>query len=249
MEFVLQNVPLALLPGPRTDIRKCERAVRLCIACGHCVAACPTGALSLGAMSPAECLPVRRELDIGADALEQFLKSRRSCRNYKSQIVPRETLTRLLDTTRWAPSAKNEQPVHWMVIESPPEVHKLAGLTVEWLRETRNYPGIVSAWEQGHDMVLRKAPHLVIASAHPDNSKPDVDCAIALTYLDLAANALGLGTCWAGILMNAAKEHRPLIDALNLPEHHKVYGAMMLGLPAYSYFRIPQRQVAKVVWR
>ena len=224
-------------------------AARMCIHCGHCVAVCPHGALSLQNMSPNDCIPVHKELNSTLESTEQFLKSRRSIRSYKDKVVPRETLTRLLDTTRWAPSAKNEQPVHWLMIEKPEKVRKLAGLVVDWLRETNNYPGIVSSWEGGQDMVLRGAPHLAIAHADVESLKPDVDCIIALTYLEVAAHAIGLGTCWAGILMGAANTHQPLIEALKLPDNHKAYGAMMLGYPKYRYFRIPTRQAVKVKWR
>jgi len=224
-------------------------AARLCISCGHCVAVCPHQALSLEEMPSDDCTPIRKDLVIGQETAEQFLKTRRSIRVYRSKPVPREILSRLLDITRWAPSAKNEHPVHWLMIENPQEVQKLAGLTVDWLRETNNYPGIASAWEQGQDMVLRSAPHLAIAHADVKSIKPEADCIIALTYFDLAAHAMGLGTCWAGIFMGAANAHRPMIEALGLPQGHKVYGAMMLGFPKYRYFRIPQRQPARVAWR
>ncbi len=224
-------------------------ADRLCISCGHCVAVCPHEALSLEEMSPGDCTPLHKDLAIDTETVEQFLKSRRSIRVYRSKPVPREILGRLLDIARWAPSAKNEHPVNWLMIETPQEVCKLADLTVDWLRGTNNYPGIVSAWEQGKDMVLRSAPHLAIAHANVKSIKPETDCAIALTYFDLAAHAMGVGTCWAGIFMGAANAHQPLIETLALPKDHKVYGAMMLGFPKYRYFRIPQRRPAKVEWR
>ena len=224
-------------------------ADRLCISCGHCVAVCPHEALSLKEMSPADCAPVRKSLVIDVESAEQFLKSRRSIRTYRTEQVPHERLEKLLDTARWAPSAKNLQPVHWLVIEDPQMVQKLAALTVDWLRETNNYPGIVDAWDEGRDMVLRGAPHLAIAHADTNSLKPEVDCTIALTYLELAAHAMGLGTCWAGIFMGAAKAYQPLIAALALPEMHTVFGAMMLGFPKFRYFRIPARDDAKVEWR
>jgi len=224
-------------------------AQRLCINCGHCVSACPHQALSLQSMSSADCISVKKELQITPEQAGQFLKGRRSIRAYKDKPVPREKLEQIIDTTRWAPSARNIQPVHWLVVETPDEVRKLAGLVVEWLHGMNKLPGIVSAWEQGKDMVLRGAPHLVVAHAAEDGMKPVEDCTIAMTYLDLAAHSLGLGTCWAGFLMSAAREHQPLIDELHIPEGHRVYGAMMLGYPKILYPRIPLRASAKVEWR
>lgn len=224
-------------------------AAKFCIRCGHCVSVCPHGALSLKGINTEDCTPIHKELSISAIEAEQFLKARRSIRTYKDEVIPHDTLAHLIETTQWAPSAKNKQPVNWLIIKKPAEVQKIAGLVVDWLRETDNYPAIVSAWDQGKDMVLRHAPHLAIAYASTGSLMPDVDCTIALTYLDMAANSMGIGTCWAGILMGAANAHQPLIDELGLPENHKVYGAMMLGYPKYKYFRIPQRNSAKIEWR
>jgi len=224
-------------------------AARLCIHCGHCLAVCPHGALSLDTAKPEECQPLDTKTAPSPAACAHMLKARRSIRTYRQTPVPHETLLAMLDLTRWAPSAKNEQAIHWMMITNPAEVKRLAGLTVDWLRTTGSYPGIVAAWDQGADMVLRAAPHLAIAHAEQNSLKPEVDASIALTYLDLAAASMGVGACWAGILMGAAQVHAPLLEALALPAGHRVYGAMMLGFAKFRYFRIPPRAALKVSWR
>lgn len=225
-------------------------APRICINCGHCLAVCPHGALTFKGQGPESCLPLDRKLGPSPEAAAQLLRSRRSIRTYKDKPVPREVLEELLDISRWAPSAKNAQPTKWLVIESAAEMKRLIDLTVEWLRETNAFPGVVSAWEQeGRDLVLRAAPHLIIAHASDKALKPEIDCTIALTYLDLAAHGLGLGTCWAGIFLGAAFNHQPLIEALALPANHRAHGALMLGYPKYRYPRIPQRNPAEIIWR
>lgn len=221
----------------------------LCIRCGHCLAVCPHEALSFAGKGQESCQPLGHGTLPSLMKTGELLKSRRSIRNYLPDQVPREILLRLLDICRWAPSAKNEQPVHWLIIENPGEVRRLAGLTVDWLRTTGNYPGIVAAWDQGQDMVLRGAPHLAIAHAARTGLKPEVDCSIAMTFLDLAAASASLGTCWAGIFMGAAQAHPPLQEALSLPEEHTTYGAMILGYAKFQYLRIPPRKKLQVTWR
>ena len=54
----------------------------LCITCGHCVAVCPHGALSLDEMKAEDCPPVRAELALGSEQAAQFFRSRRSIRTY-----------------------------------------------------------------------------------------------------------------------------------------------------------------------
>ena len=228
----------------------CPAAARLCIQCGHCVAVCPQNALSLATMNPDGFQPIGNGSPPMLKKTGQLLTSRRSIRTYERQTIPRAHIEQLLDLCRWAPSAKNAQPVHWLILETPEAVQQVAGLVVAWLRTGTAYPGIVAAWDQGKDMVLRNAPHLLVAHAHEDSLKPEIDCAIALTYFDLAAASCEIGTCWAGILMSAAAaEHQPLLDALALPEDHRLYGAMIFGYPRFPYFKIPARKEARVIWR
>jgi len=224
-------------------------APRICIECGHCVAVCPHQALTFKEQGPADCLPIDRKIAPTPAAVGQLLRSRRSIRTYKDKPVPRETLAEILDICRWAPSVKNGQPTHWLMIESAAEMRRLTGIVVDWLRENKSMPGVVTAWDEGRDLVLRHAPHLAIAHASSKALKPDIDCTIAMTYFDLAAHGLGLGTCWAGIFMGAAFSYQPLIEALKLPADHQLQGALMLGYPKFRYQRIPQRHPLQAEWR
>ncbi len=228
-----------------------DAGAKICIECGHCVAVCPHRALSLTTLGPDDCLPVPNGPVPSISKTAQMLKGRRSIRSYTTDPVSRDYMKQILDVCRWAPTAKNVQPVQWLIIEKRDEVRLIAENVVGWLRGNGNYPGIVAAWDDsGADMVLRDAPHLAVAYAHKDSIKPDVDCTIAMTYFDLAANSLGVGTCWAGMLMSAAANgHQPLLDALDLPADHKLFGAMMFGYPKYNYFRVPPRKPLHITWR
>lgn len=224
-------------------------AAQACMACGHCLAACPSGAIRLDEVSADSCAPAGAAPQITEAQVFDLFQTRRSIRAYRRRPVDRETLSRLLEITRWSPTAKNAQSVRWIVFERPETVHELAGVVVDWYRETGDNPGLVMAWEKGVDMVHRGAPHLIVAHADARGLKPSENCVIALTGLELAASALGLGACWAGFFMNAARNHPPLIERLELPEHHEVYGALMLGHPKYRYPRIPPRRGVVVRWR
>ena len=227
-----------------------EQAAKLCIHCGHCVAVCPHKALSLADLGPDDCISSGYGPLPTLQKAGQWMTSRRSTRTYQKNSVDRGSLEQIIDICRWAPSARNSQPVKWLIIEKPAEVNRLAGLVVEWLRTTGNYAEMVSAWDEGRDMVLRGAPHLVVAYADAGGVKPDIDCVIAMTYFEMAASTMNLGTCWAGMLMSAAaNEYQPLMAALDLPENCKLYGAMMTGYPKYQYMRVPTRKAAAITWR
>ena len=228
-----------------------------CRHCGHCVAVCRSGAITLDGIRPEQLPPVRTELLLGPEQVAHFLRARRSIRTFTPHPVARETLVTLLDIARFAPSASNRQPVTWLIVHDAAEVRRLAGLTVDWMRATyasqppaaqRNVRRFIGGWDSGLDMVCRGAPHLLIACAPADYAWSAADCAIALTYLELAAPSFGLGACWGGIFTNAARQWQPVKEALPLPEGLAVFGAMLIGHPRYRYHRLPERNEARIVW-
>ena len=197
----------------------------MCIKCGHCLAACPHGALSLQGMDVRDALPIRQESGLNPEQAAQFLRTRRSVRVYKDEPVPRELLAKVIDIARYAPSGRNSQPVEWLVIQDAKEVHRLAGLAIDWWRTlTREqleqagmieYARLPEEWDRGIDHICRKAPHLIIAHGLPSTSV-QTSCIIALTYLELAAFANGLGACWAGLLHRAIMQYAPLLSGPGL---------------------------------
>ncbi len=227
-----------------------KAAVKRCIRCGHCMAVCVSDALDISVSPLAESQSVDKALIPDPESVKYLLETRRSIRTYKKKAAEHSILKSILDVSRYAPSAHNKQPVHWIMVEDPAEVQRFAGLVVAYMAELKIFPGLIRAWDQGIDKVLRGAPHLVIAHADPSFSEhPMEDCTLATAYLDLAAHSYGLGSCWAGFLVQAAAKYQPLIDALDLPEGHEVYTALMLGYPKFRYRHIPQRDEPKVTWK
>ena len=231
----------------------------LCINCGHCVAVCPSGALALDTMRPEDCPQIRSELLIDLDEAEQFLRSRRSIRNYNDKPIERDKLNKLIQVSGYAPSAHNARPVHFLVIEDKAEVRRLSGLVVDWMRVTIKedpvlakrfrYDRVVAFWDMGKDPICRNASHLIIAHATENSRLAQVDCILALAYAELIALPLGLGATWAGYMMAATISYPPLVEALNLPEGHKCFGVLMVGYPKLKYVRMPLRNPPAVEWR
>ena len=218
-----------------------------CFLCGHCVAVCPHGALTHTGLPQEEFLSAARELPAPA-MIDSFLNSRRSVREFKAGPVSRETLEQLLDVARRAPTATNSQKVHWIVVEGSEKVRALSAETMNWIRASGARPAMVTQWENGYDYVLRGAPTVVVACAPEDYGWKGEDCAIALTFLELAAEARGLGVCWAGFLTRIAAVHPPLREALSVPEGYAVCGGLMLGEPKYKYRLVPPRKPLSVQW-
>lgn len=234
-------------------------AEELCISCGHCVAVCPSGALTLQTMRPEDCPEIKKELLINLEQAEQFLRSRRSFRNYRNKPVERDKLNKLIQVSGYAPSASNARPVHFLVIENKTEIRRLAGLVVDWIRmmikedpnsaNAFHFNRVVTLWDEGKDPICRNAPYLMIAHATKNSRLAQVDCILALAYAELIAPVLGLGATWAGYMMNATISYPPLVEALNLPKGHKCFGIMMVGYPELKFVRMPLRNPPAVAWR
>ena len=227
-----------------------------CLKCGHCTAVCPTGAFSLSWLSPAQCPPVRKELALTEQQVEQFLRTRRSIRNYRDKPVELEKLAKLLEIACYAPSAKNNQPWYWTVVEDPAETRRLAGMVIDWMRtvitqypeqaELRGLPRVVSAWEAGEERICRGAPHVIVVHGDKTYGFGAEDGALALSYLELYASAIGLGSCWGGYFYSAVNAYPPLFEALGLPADHRAFGAVMVGYPKLKYQRLPLRNNPRV---
>jgi len=228
-----------------------------CLYCGHCEVFCPSEALILD-LRPDEKVP----LPVGAGTISQvdikyYLKKRRSVRHFTRDPVPREKILEVLDIARYAASGTNGQPVQWLVVHDPEKVRKIAGLTIEWMKSLVNtphpmsgyVPALISAWEQGYDVICRDAPHLLFAHIPENSPIAPVDAIIALTHFDIAAPAFGIGTCWAGFVAAATMFYEPLQKELDLPAGRKFAYAMMFGNPTYKVYGIPRRQPLEVLWK
>jgi nitroreductase/NAD-dependent dihydropyrimidine dehydrogenase PreA subunit len=227
----------------------------MCIACGHCEVSCPSQALLL-TIRPDEKVPLAAGTGtISPEDMEAYLKKRRSVRHFTKDPVPQDTIHRVLDIARYAASGGNGQPVQWLVIHDPKKVRTIARLTIEWMKSLPNahpmsgyVPVLVSAWEQGNDIICRGAPHLLFAHIPEGNPIASVDAIIALTHFDLAAPAFGIGTCWAGFVTMAAVSYEPLQKELGLPASRRCAYAMMFGHPQYTVYGIPRRNPLEVTW-
>ena len=116
---------------------------------------------------------------------------------------PDEIIAKWLDIARWSPTASNSQRLNWILVKDARKVAHLAGIVVDWLKGRDHYQELVEQWNKGHDPVLRRAPHLLIATVPEDYFWAMTDAATAISYLELTAYSLGLGTCWAGFFSRA----------------------------------------------
>jgi nitroreductase/NAD-dependent dihydropyrimidine dehydrogenase PreA subunit len=238
--------------GPRAT------GLRACISCGHCVAVCPVEALDNDLAPLAKQVPVA-PTGLSARTATEFMRSRRSIRCYKEEKVPRETLLQVLDVARFASTGGNSQGLSYLVISDKEALRKLSDATVDWMEEevargserAPYFAGIVKAARAtGKDVILRDAPHLIVAMCDEDFPRGAENAHFALAYAELIAPTVGLGTCWAGLFQGCAfSGYAPLLKALDLPVGKKVAGGLMAGYPRHHYHRLVDRNPLQVGWR
>jgi len=230
-----------------------------CMVCGHCVAVCPHGALSVAGVDIEDCPEIESDLSLSWGQTLQFLRSRRSIRLFKDKAMERKTLEQLIEAARYAPTAGNAQNLQWTVIEGRDKLERLSQETINWMERVIEaqpnspaadyYRPVVDRWATGYDGILRTAQTLIVPSAPKANANGLVDLSIALAYLELAALPLGVGTCWAGLLRGAMLATPELVESMGLPEGHTWFYPIMIGYPRFKYHRLPERKVPVIHWK
>lgn len=227
-----------------------ELCTEECIACGHCVAVCPKGALDHIKTPLSRQVSVRKDLKLGPDEAENFLRSRRSVRVYRETSVPRELLTRLVNVAHYAQSGHNLQGVSYVIADDRKMLEQAVRIVIEQFEADQMAPDATRLYrEKGIDTILRGAPCLILATAEAEFPRGRENSVISITYLELFAQSLGLGSCWAGLLERVAmRENSPLRQLFEIPENKKITGAVMVGYPRYSYERLVDRNPLEVTF-
>lgn len=201
-----------------------------CIACGHCMMVCPTGAIQIEGreLSANDLFDLPdKQLCANYDALLALLQRRRSIREFKNIPVETEKINKILTAAQTAPMGLPPSDVHVLVLESKTQVRTFA---VEYAHYLENIRWIVSKWFLGlmrpfwgktNDEMMRRFIKPAIDIYVDGMKKGDnwinydapmamyfygspftdpADPLIAATYAMLAGESLGLGTCMLGAI-------------------------------------------------
>lgn len=149
----------------------------------------------------------------------ELAKTRRSIRKFQERPVEEEKINDVLKAALMAPSSKRCQPWHFVVVD---EREKLLQMSV--------------CREMGSKF-LEGAPAAIIVLA--EESLSDVwveDASIAAAYMQLAAEDLGLGTCWVQVRNRKKSEEQTTEDFLkrliNAPEGLRIECIIAIGYKA-----------------
>lgn len=149
--------------------------------------------------------------------LLELVKKRKSVRHFLDKKIDPETLNYIIECARLAPSAVNFQPWHFYIIESEESkslIHKC--YPRRWF-SSPTIPVYILAcidknasWKRDHD----------------EKDHGDIDIAIAVEHICLAAAEVGLGSCWVCHFDPAVCK-----ELFDLPEHLEPAVIIPLGYP------------------
>jgi nitroreductase/NAD-dependent dihydropyrimidine dehydrogenase PreA subunit len=252
--------------------------------CGHCFAVCPTGAVRVAGLDPTLSAfktfePRQSWLPFGKGPIRDLvnlMQSRRSCRNFQENPVPREMLEDLVKIGISAPSGSNCQLWTFTILPDRHAVEQLArwvgdfyvnlNRTAEktWLRKGlkllgkpeleqyfQNYYQSVKegleTWEkEGKDRLFHGAPAAIVVGSKKEASCPAEDALLATQNMLLAAHVLGLGTCLIGFAVQAMRRDRSIVRRIGIPRDEAAYAVIALGYPKEKYQRVTGRKQALV---
>lgn len=155
----------------------------------------------------------------------ELAEKRHSVRTFKDQVVEKDKILSILEAARISPSAVNYQPRHFIVITDEEMKAKIV----------EAYP---RKWFQEAPVIIATCgDHSVSWKRKDGKDHCDIDVAIAVDHMTLAAADLGLGTCWI-CAFDSTVAHK----ALNLPENYEVVALLAIGYSAEEEIKEKKRK-------
>lgn len=148
----------------------------------------------------------------------ELLKRRRSIRFYEDKKVEQDKIDALVMAALLSPTSKNRRPWEFIVVEDKEQLEKLA--------ESK----------ANGSSFLKNAPLAIVVLADPEKSDVWVeDTSIATILVQMAAEAMGLGSCWVQI---RERQHNEAMSAevyvqnlMKIPQSKRVEAIISIGYP------------------
>ncbi len=221
-----------------------------CFECGHCMAICKVGAITLKSYEGHEDRIVDydpREILVEYEDLLQFLKQRRSIRWFKNKKIDRETFDKLFEGAYYSPSAQNEQDVEFVVLDEKLDefmelvydIIKVKEDEFFRIKEFGDYLRDKSSKE--FHPLLWEGKQLILTFSSDKTS-----AVIANTRVELLAYSLGLGGFYSLFILKADEiDHDRLMEFFPdiYPNKH-MYSSFIIGYPKKRFRRtIPHKEI------
>ena len=238
---------------------------RGCWRCQHCLAVCPTGAVSIFGKKAEDSLPPPPK-EMGT-YMEELIANRRSCRRYQKKNVNPALITRMLKSMEAAPTGGNCCSVEYTVIDDKDRVEEIRRIVYKIMEKNAKrhiytdsfddfYYAKMKESEQSirkDDMLFCGAPHLFIAHAKQTGKWGEdmkINCDLATAYFELLANSFGLGTIIMSYPAEVIEQLAPVArDMIGIPADHYMRLIVGFGYPEIPYARGVQKDCSGRIHR
>ena len=221
-----------------------------CIKCQHCFAVCPVGAITFNNKNPENSETPGFN---NPEELLKLIKSRRSTRKFQKINVSKDTLSKLKDMLKYTPTGCNNHKLQFSFIDdievmddfrskvNSKIINILNNQPAKFLiNQTNKFVKYKEAFLEGKDIIFRDCPHMVVVSAPISAPCHREDGIIALSYFELYANSLGLGTLWCGYAQAVLKIFPEFCEYLKIPKNYSPVYCMLFGGKDIEYQRTIQ---------
>ncbi|MDR2467943.1 MAG: nitroreductase family protein [Spirochaetaceae bacterium] len=223
-----------------------------CLLCGHCTALCPVAAVTISGYDMSEVKAYDKTgFGIDNDVLLNTIQFRRTIRHYLDKPVERTVIEKIIDAGRWTPTGVNKQKVRYIVVEKSIQLLEAEGLKT--FGKLKRLAGVVGKFVKlPFDLSRHKlepgfffhgAPVIILIV-----SKDTVDASLAAMSMELMAEALGLGTLYAGLFTRAVKMNTRIRNKLGLAKKEVVVTGLAIGYSEVKYMRTVPRKKADIAW-
>lgn len=164
--------------------------------------------------------------------LMDIIKSRRSTRAFEpGKLPPRDQIEYLLEAAQWAPSGMGKQAWHFTVLYNAEKTMELARAVAE-------------ADGRGPEYNFYQAPVHIIVSYDRNERNAFLDGSAAMQNILLAAEDLGLGSCWINQVRDVCDKPavRALLDSYGVPDDHIVIACAAIGYIAQETPAKPRKE-------
>lgn len=168
------------------------------------------------------------------------IATRHSTRKFKEEPVPQEVLDKVIEAGRQAPSGKHKNQSRFVVIRKKEVLQELIALVQQEFAKMEvtpenddNFGGAIRAAKKGGYVFMYNAPVLIVVANKRDYGNKYADVSCAMQNMMLAANAVGLGSCWINQLrwLQDNPVLRAYLQKLGMAEDEEVCASLSIGYP------------------
>lgn len=237
----------------RDNILVEEHAVEIggnCFECGHCMAICKAGAITLKSFDEKEDRIIEynpHEIPINYDDLLQLLKQRRSIRWFRNKKIDKDTFDKLFEGAYYSPSAQNQQDVEFVVLDE--KLDEFMGLVYDIIKVDEDKFFRIREFGDYLNDNSTKLFHPLLWGGKQlilTFSTDKTSAVIANTRLELLAYSLGLGGFYSLFILKADElDHNKLMEFFPKIDNSKhMYSAFIIGYPKVRFRRtIPHKDI------